>query len=79
MGSKEELENIFDKHKKLYTAKEKLGPGLAIIQDIVNMHKGKIWAESNPKKGNRFIVELPKNIASKSCALKWIHSSSSTL
>ena len=34
------------------------GLGLAIAQEIVKRHNGKIWADSGPE-GNRFTVRLP--------------------
>jgi signal transduction histidine kinase len=37
------------------------GVGLAITKRVVDLHNGKIWAESELGKGTTFIVELPKN------------------
>jgi len=58
----DEIDNIFDKYIRLYTSEEGLGLGLAIIKDIVSLHKGHIWAESTPTDGNKFIVELPTDL-----------------
>jgi signal transduction histidine kinase len=37
------------------------GVGLAITKRVVDLHNGKIWAESELGKGTTFIVEIPKN------------------
>ncbi|MFQ5952977.1 MAG: sensor histidine kinase [Candidatus Omnitrophota bacterium] len=57
---KEKLLKIFDKFERLDVDKKGSGLGLAIARDIVELHKGKIWAESHPGKGNTFIVVLPR-------------------
>lgn len=56
---RDQLEKIFDKFQRIDYSKEGTGLGLAIAKDIVEMHKGKIWAESRPDKGNKFVVVLP--------------------
>ncbi len=35
------------------------GIGLSIVKDIVEMHNGKVWVESEVNKGSTFIVKLP--------------------
>ena len=35
---------------------------LPVIKNIIEMHRGEIWAESEPGKGARFILTLPKNL-----------------
>jgi signal transduction histidine kinase len=58
---------------KLFTFGEKLsakptgdetshGIGLSVVREIVNLHGGKVWAESEGKgKGATFIIEIPLN------------------
>jgi signal transduction histidine kinase len=59
----EEASHLFD---RFYRADESRtredggsGLGLAIAKSIVEMHKGKIWAESEKGKGLRTIIQLP--------------------
>lgn len=57
-----ELETIFDKFVQSSKTKSNeggTGLGLAICREIVNGHKGRIWAESNVGAGSVFYVELP--------------------
>jgi len=37
------------------------GLGLFICKQIIEAHRGKIWAESNPEQGSTFFIELPIN------------------
>jgi len=62
--TKEEKEKLFERFSrgsagtKFWT--EGAGLGLYIARKFVEMHKGKIWAESEGRgKGSTFYVELP--------------------
>jgi signal transduction histidine kinase len=56
----EDLERVFNKFERLGSPDEEgAGLGLPIARDIVELHHGHIWAESEPGSGSRFIVELP--------------------
>ena len=58
------LESIFDRFSQVdgskSRAQEGTGIGLALAREIVTVHQGKIYAESDLGKGSRFIVELRK-------------------
>ena len=57
-----ELEIIFDKFiqsSKTRTGAGGTGLGLAICKEIIEAHKGKIWAENNPEEGTTFRFMLP--------------------
>jgi PAS domain S-box-containing protein len=53
--------SIFDPFKRLHTAEQYPGSGvgLAICRRIVQAHRGRIWAESQPGKGATFCFTLP--------------------
>ena len=62
----EDQDKIFD---KFYTvAKEKsdgvksTGLGLPIAKEIIELHRGRIWVDSETGKGSRFLFTLPKDI-----------------
>jgi len=58
----ESLSRIFDRFYRLEQHRpggKGLGLGLAIAKEIVEAHGGKIWAESEPDQGAKFIVSLP--------------------
>ncbi|MCP4116276.1 MAG: response regulator [Desulfobacteraceae bacterium] len=50
--------------KAFYTTKPNglgTGLGLSISKNIIEEHKGRIWAENRRQKGARFIIELPSS------------------
>ncbi len=61
--AKEDLPKVFD---KFYQTQERAptdisgtGIGLAIVKEIVELHGGKVWAESEKSQGAKFIFTLP--------------------
>ncbi|MDD5432098.1 MAG: ATP-binding protein [Candidatus Omnitrophica bacterium] len=54
-------EKIFDKFERITSEKEEgTGLGLPIAKDIIELHKGKLWVESEFGKGSKFIFTLPR-------------------
>lgn len=64
--SKENIPKLFEKFQQFSRTSgpgdKGTGLGLAIARGIVRLHKGNIWAESEPGKGTRITFTLPKNI-----------------
>lgn len=59
---KDDLEVIFEKFRQGRNIKNMIGGsgiGLAICKEVVQKHKGHIWAENNNDKGCKFIFEIP--------------------
>ena len=58
---KEQLETLFDPYQrgKPDNRLSGLGVGLALSKMIIELHGGKIWAESSPGKGSIFSFTLP--------------------
>ncbi|MBI4343130.1 MAG: HAMP domain-containing histidine kinase, partial [Candidatus Omnitrophica bacterium] len=62
--SKEDLAKLFNKFQQVGERSASdiggTGLGLAISKEIVELHRGRIWAESDPvKRGARFVFTLP--------------------
>jgi signal transduction histidine kinase len=59
--SPENLTKIFDKFERIHEEKrEGTGLGLPIAKEIVELHHGKIWAESALGKGTKFCIMLKR-------------------
>ena len=58
----QDLEHIFERFYRADQARtsEGFGLGLAIAREIAREHKGKLWAESSPERGNSFCFSLPR-------------------
>lgn len=58
-----DLERVFDKFEQVRRSEARkiggTGLGLAISRSIIEAHKGKIWVESQPGQGARFIFVIP--------------------
>jgi len=59
----ESLPFIFERFYRVRTEKSVTGTGLGlyICKQIIEAHRGKIWAESTPGQGTTFFIELPVN------------------
>jgi signal transduction histidine kinase/response regulator RpfG family c-di-GMP phosphodiesterase len=64
--TKEQVEKLFQEYTRFNTDTnrfiEGVGLGLNITQRLVNMMNGKIFVESEPRKGSTFTVHLPQGI-----------------
>jgi len=61
----EELETVFDKFvqsSKTITGAGGTGLGLPICREIIDNHKGRIWAENNLDGGSTFSFEIPMDL-----------------
>lgn len=59
----EQLAHIFDSFRQLETGLSRtysgLGLGLALVETLTNLMRGRIWAESTIGQGSTFFVEVP--------------------
>lgn len=61
----ESLPLIFERFYRVRNEKATgTGLGLYICKQIIEAHRGKIWAESTPGQGTTFFIELPINTSS---------------
>jgi signal transduction histidine kinase len=58
-----ELPHIFEAYRQAHLGKGGTGLGLAIVRGLVQAHGGRVTVESQPSKGSRFSVLLPREIA----------------
>jgi PAS domain S-box-containing protein len=59
----EELDQVFDKFYQSVRNRNQSGStglGLAVCREIISLHHGRIWAESNPQKGASILFEIPR-------------------
>jgi PAS domain S-box-containing protein len=57
-----QIDNLFDPYRRKSTEGQKyggIGVGLALAKLYIELHKGKIWVESNPGKGTTIFFTLP--------------------
>jgi signal transduction histidine kinase len=58
-----DLEQIFDRFYQVEDHMTRrhggMGLGLSIVKGLVELHGGRVWAESTPGQGSRFVVMLP--------------------
>ena len=60
--SQTELDLIFDRFHRVEGSKSGgIGLGLPIVKNLVELHGGKVWAESQLGKGSRFYLTLKRN------------------
>jgi signal transduction histidine kinase len=60
--SSQNLEKIFERYYRVEDNSIQfsgLGIGLFISHEIIQRHHGKLWAESEPRKGSTFYFTLP--------------------
>ena len=55
----EKLATVFEKFSSS-DPKRGTGLGLAIVKHVIDVHGGKVWVESKPERGSRFVFVLPR-------------------
>ena len=56
---KEKLATVFEKFSGS-DPKRGTGLGLAIVKHVIDVHGGRVWVESKPERGSRFVFVLPR-------------------
>jgi PAS domain S-box-containing protein len=60
--AKKDFDKLFDKFERLTVERQEgTGLGLSIAKDIIELHRGKIWMESELGKGSKFVFTLPRS------------------
>ena len=52
-------ERIFDQFFRAASDQEGTGLGLPLARQLLDLHGGRVWLESEPQKGSRFYFSLP--------------------
>ena len=67
----ENLDKIFDEFYRTKNAqkflKDETGLGLSIVKEIIKIHNGNIWVESEIGKGSKFFITLSNNLNCAEC------------
>ncbi len=61
-----ELDEVFDKFYQSSSNRNQPGStglGLSVCREIIALHQGRIWAESNPRQGTSILFEIPSQQA----------------
>jgi len=61
-----ELDEVFDKFYQSSSNRNQPGStglGLSVCREIIELHQGRIWAESNPRQGTSILFEIPSQQA----------------